>query len=143
MRTLRGHRLPYLVRVAAALSRSPGEAVERIHERIAERRERRAGPPVYEAEREWEAKLHALLGVEWPCAARAEFDPLWSDVRRLLTEQNLTLGRGAYGGGGEPDPALAPAGWGLAGPPRPTEGGGNGGRRGTPKRLLLQDAART
>src|SRR5438477_1746030 len=92
MGTSRGHKLPYLLRVAAALSRSPEEAVERIHERIAERRERRAGPPVYEAEQEWEAKLHALLGVEWPCAARAEFDPLWRDVRRLLTDQNLTLG---------------------------------------------------
>src|SRR2546423_718637 len=62
MGTSRGHKLPYLLRVAAALSRSPEEAVERIHERIAERRERRAGPPVYEAEQEWEAKLHAVLG---------------------------------------------------------------------------------
>ena len=61
------------MRVAAALARGPGEAVERIRERIAERRERLTGPSLYETEPEWEAKLHALLGVDWPCAARAEF----------------------------------------------------------------------
>src|SRR2546425_3005903 len=107
------------MRVAAALARGPGEAVERIRERIAERRERRAGPSFYETEPEWEAKLHARLGVEWPCAARAEFDPLWRDVRRLLTEQNLTVGRGAYGGGGGAHPAVAPPGLGLGRPLRP------------------------
>jgi hypothetical protein len=61
------------MRVAAALARGPGEAVELIRERIAERRERLTGPSLYETEPEWEAKLHALLGVDWPCAARAEF----------------------------------------------------------------------
>src|SRR2546428_13236693 len=132
MGTSRRHKLPYLLRVAAALSRSPGEAVERIHERIAERRERRAGPPVYEAEQEWEAKLHALLGVEWPCAARAEFDPLWSDVRRLLTDQNLALGRGAYGGGGDAHPPRCRAVRGPARDPRPREGGETGEGPGAP-----------
>ena len=76
--------MSYLLRVVAALSRTPTEAVERIRERVAEHRERRAGPTFYEPEPQWEARLHALLGVEWPCAARAEFDPVWADVRRLL-----------------------------------------------------------
>ena len=138
MGTSRRHKLPYLLRVAAALSRSPGEAVERIHERIAERRERRAGPPVYEAEQEWEAKLHALLGVDWPCAARAEFDPLWSDVRRLLTDQNLTLGRGAYGGWDDADPAFARAVWCLARHLRPRKVVETGVARGITTRFLLE-----
>ena len=120
MGPLRERRLSYLVRVAAALSRSPAEAVERIRERKAERSERRAGPPVYDAEPEWEPKLHALLGVEWPCAARVEFDPLWSDVRRLLNDQNLSMGRGAFGGWDDADPAFARAVWCLARHLRPS-----------------------
>jgi Methyltransferase domain len=138
MGTLRRRRMPYVVRVAAAFSRSPGEAMERIHERIAERMERRAGPSVYEAQSEWEAKLHALLGVEWPCAARAEFDPLWRDVRRLLTEQNLTVGRGAYAGWDDADPALARAVWCLARHLRPRRVVETGVARGITTRFLLE-----
>lgn len=138
MRPVRGHRVPYLVRVAAALSRSPAEAVERIRERVAERRERRAGPPLYKPDPEWEARLHALLGVKWPCAARAEFDPLWSDVCRLLTEQNLTVGRGAYGGWDDADPAFARAVWCLARHLRPGKVVETGVARGITTRFLLE-----
>ncbi len=138
MGTLLGHRLPYLVRVAAALARGPREGAERIRERIAERRERRTGPSLYETEPEWEAKLHALLGVEWPCAARAEFDPLWRDVSRLLTEQNLSFGRGAYGGWDDADPALARAVWCLARHLRPRRVVETGVARGITTRFLLE-----
>jgi hypothetical protein len=131
-------RLPYLAHVAAALVRSPAEAVERIQERIAERRERRAGPPSYETEPDWEAKLHALLGVDWPCAARAEFDPLWSDIRRLLDEQRLTVGRGAYGGWDDADPAFARAVWCLARHLRPGKVVETGVARGITTRFLLE-----
>lgn len=112
--------------------------MERIHERIAERRERRAGPPVYQPERDWEAKLHAHLGIEWPCAARAEFDPLWSDVRQLLTDQSLTLGRGAYGGWDDADPAFARAVWCLARHLRPGKVVETGVARGITTRFLLE-----
>ncbi len=138
MGTLLGHRVPYLMRVAAALARGPGEAVERIRERIAERRERLTGPSLYETEPEWEAKLHALLGVDWPCAARAEFDPLWRDIRRLLTEQNLTVGRGAYGGWDDADPAFARAVWCLARHLRPQKVVETGVARGITTRFLLE-----
>src|SRR5438445_4653478 len=138
MGPLRERRLSYLVRVAAALSRSPAEAVERIRERKAERRERLTGPSVYETEPEWEAKLHALLGVDWPCAARAEFDPLWRDIRRLLTEQNLTVGRGAYGGWDDADAAFARAVWCLARHLRPQKVVETGVARGITTRFLLE-----
>ena len=138
MGPLRERRLSYLVRVAAALSRSPAEAVERIRERKAERSERRAGPPVYDAEPEWEPKLHALLGVEWPCAARVEFDPLWSDVRRLLNDQNLSMGRGAFGGWDDADPAFARAVWCLARHLRPQKVVETGVARGVTTRFLLE-----
>jgi hypothetical protein len=138
MGVLRGHSLPYFVRVAAALSRSPAEAVERMRERVAERTERRAGPSVYEVEPEWEAKLHALLGVEWPCAARAEYDPLWRDIRRLLIEQNLTVGRGAYGGWDDADPAFSRAVWCVARHLRPRKVVETGVARGITTRFLLE-----
>jgi Methyltransferase domain len=133
-----GQKLPYLLRVAGALSRDPAEAVERIRERVAERRERRAGPSFYTPETDWEARLHALLGVEWPCAARPEFDPIWSDVRRLLTEQNLSVGRGAYGGWDDADPAFARAVWCLARHLRPANVVETGVARGITTRFLLE-----
>ena len=135
---LRRHRLPYLVRVAAALFRTPAEAAERIRERVAEQGDRRAGPSPYKPEPDWEARLHALLGVEWPCAVRAEFDPLWGDVRRLLTEQNLTVGRGAYGGWDDADPAFARAVWCLACHLRPEKVVETGVARGVTTRFLLE-----
>jgi hypothetical protein len=135
---VRGQRLPYLLRVAGALSRSPAEAVERMRERVAEERERRAGPSFYEPEPEWEARLHALLGVKWPCAARAEFDSLWSDVRRSLAEQNLIVGRGAYGGWDDADPAFARAVWCLAWHLRPEKVVETGVARGITTRFLLE-----
>lgn len=112
--------------------------MERIRERIAQRRERRPGPSFYETEPEWEGKLHALLHVEWPCAARAEFDPLWRDVIRLLEEQNLTVGRGAYGGWDDADPALARAVWCLARHLRPRRVVETGVARGITTRFLLE-----
>jgi hypothetical protein len=135
---VQGQRLSYLLRVVAALSRTPAEAVERIRERVAEHRERRAGPTFYEPEPQWEARLHALLGVEWPCAARAEFDPVWADVRRLLTEQNLTVGRGAYGGWDDADPAFARAVWCLARHLRPGKVVETGVARGITTRFVLE-----
>jgi hypothetical protein len=132
------HRLRYVARAAAAVTRSPREGGGRIRERIAERSERRLGPFVYEAEPEWEARLHTLLGVEWPCRARAEFDPLWRDVLRLLREQNLVVGRGAYGGWDDADPAFARAVWCLARHLRPRKVVETGVARGVTTRFLLE-----
>jgi hypothetical protein len=132
------HRLRYLARALAALTRSPREGGERIRERIAEGIDRRLGPPVYEAEPEWEARLHALLGVEWPCAARAEFEPLWQDILDVLAEQDLVVGRGAYGGWDDADPAFARAVWCLARHLRPGKAVETGVARGVTTRFLLE-----
>jgi len=126
------------VRAAAALARSPGEGRERIRERIAERGERRIAPFVYEAEAEWETRLHTLLHVEWPCTARAEFDPIWHNMIRSLTERNLAFGRGAYGGWDDADPAFARAVWCLARHLRPRKVVETGVARGVTTRFLLE-----
>jgi hypothetical protein len=118
--------------------RSPREAGGRIRDRIGERKERRLGPFRYEAEHDWEARLHALLGVDWPCPARAEFDPLWQDVMDLLAEQKLAVGRGAYGGWDDADPALARAVWCLARHLRPARVVETGVARGITTRFLLE-----
>jgi hypothetical protein len=51
--------------------------------------------------------LHRLLGVAWPCPAREEFEELWPSVLESLRAQGLVLGRGAYGGWDDADPAVA------------------------------------
>jgi hypothetical protein len=56
-----------------------------------------------------EEALHRLLGVAWPCRAREEFEGLWSSVLESLHAKGLVLGRGAYGGWDDADPAVARA----------------------------------
>jgi predicted O-methyltransferase YrrM len=78
------------------------------------------------------------LHVEWPCASQAEFDALWRDVIRLLREQNLAVGRGAYAGWDDADPALARAVWCISRHLRPEKVVETGVARGVTTRFLLE-----
>jgi hypothetical protein len=128
----------YLGRATAALARSPAEGWERIMERMVERKERRLIPFAYEIEPEWEAKLHTLLDIAWPCAPRAEFDAIWRDIVTMLSTRSLAIGRGAYGGGDDADPAFARAVWCLVRHLRPSKVVETGVARGVTTRFVLE-----
>jgi hypothetical protein len=130
--------LRYFGRATAALVRSPGEGCERIVERMVERRERPLIPFVYETETEWEAKLHTVLGTEWPCAPRAEFDPIWRSIVTMLSSRSLAIGRGAYGGWDDADQAFARAVWCLVRHLRPSKVVETGVARGVTTRFVLE-----
>lgn len=104
-------RLGYAARAVRAAARDPLEGFERARERIAERRERRVPPYRYRSEHDWERRLHELVGVPWPCEAAEEFTGLWSEVTGLRRGERLAVGRGAYAGWDDSDPALARAAW--------------------------------
>jgi predicted O-methyltransferase YrrM len=101
----------YLPRVAWALVRDPVEGRERIAERLDEWRTARVPRPVYDPAPNWEAVVHRGLGAAWPCRACADFASLWPSVLSTLSARGLGVGRGAYGGWDDADPALARLVW--------------------------------
>jgi predicted O-methyltransferase YrrM len=94
------------------------------------------------AARAHDEQLHRLLGLEWPCAVRDEFDVLWPAVTASLREQGLVLGRGAYGGWDDADPALARVVWCLTRHLRPMAVVETGVARGLTSRVILEALAR-
>jgi hypothetical protein len=91
--------------------RDPPEAKERILDRIDEWKEQHRPQPRVAADQDWEQRLHELLHVSWPCAESDAFGRLWSEIIRLLVAKDLAVGRGAFGGWDDADPALARAAW--------------------------------
>jgi hypothetical protein len=55
--------------------------------------------------------MHERLGLTWPCAATSEFEKLWLATVEFVRAQGLSVGRGAYGGWDDADPALARVLW--------------------------------
>src|SRR2546423_8036170 len=91
------HGVRYAARAARATAANPCEGLERMKEKIAERRDL-ATPVQYQPDPAWEQRLHQLLGVAWPCPERPRFQRLWEELATELSCAGLTVGRGAYGG---------------------------------------------
>ncbi len=107
-------RLRYTARVARSLASEPSEAIEKLKERAAFAREkvvRRGQPPLYGVDEDWEERLHALLGVHWPCPVAAEFSEVWSAVVDTMHAKGFRVGRQNYGGDDDSDRGLARALW--------------------------------
>jgi Methyltransferase domain len=120
------------------LARNPIEGCARVRERVTERRVGWRPETTYRVEQEWESRLHDLLGASWPCREALEFPRRWEAIVDSLLEQGLTVGRGAYGGWDDADPALARVAWCLArhlGPQRVVE---TGVGRGVTSRTVLE-----
>jgi hypothetical protein len=125
-------------RLLRGLARNPVEGVTHVRERLAEHRARWRPETVYRAELEWESRLHELLGARWPCPEALEFRRRWEEIVDSLRGQGIAIGRSAYGGWDDGDPALARAAWCLAchlGPQRVVE---TGVGRGLTSRAVLE-----
>jgi hypothetical protein len=60
--------LRHPIQTVAAIASDPFEALIAFQERIVARREGRIVPDsLYQAEVDWERRLHQWLGVPWPC----------------------------------------------------------------------------
>jgi Methyltransferase domain len=104
-------------RFARALRDEPVEVAIAVRDVAVERAEHKNGgfmpwPPCpYEEDEDWEAALHELVGVPWPCAESKEFSTLWSQVIESLTSSGMALGRGAFAGWGDGEPGFVRAAW--------------------------------
>jgi Methyltransferase domain len=99
---------------------------------------RRRTPDLGEPDQDWEERLHALIGAEWPCPASAEAAAIFSASVALLQKGRLAVGRGAYGGWDDADPAFARAVWCLTLHRAPRKVVETGVARGVTTRFILE-----
>ena len=99
-------------------------------------------PCPYAVDADWEERMHALLGAEWPCPAQADFWALWPEVVGSLEAKGLALGRGAFAGWGDGEPALTRAAYCITLHLRPTAVVETGVARGITTRFILEALAR-
>jgi predicted O-methyltransferase YrrM len=103
-------RLRWAGRAARLAWRDPAEGLDRAlirARRIAGVAERVGSPDAPDAD--WERHLHEQLRVDWPCEAAADLAAVLDTARDQLRSRGLVVGRGAYGGWDDADPALARA----------------------------------
>ena len=81
---------------------------------------------------------HELLGIAWPCDEQEEFRHLWTSMLESLAAGGLEIGRGAYGGWDDADPALAATVWCLTRHLRPRVVVETGVARGLTTRVVLE-----
>ena len=119
----------------------PIEAWINIRSRIAERPERmkpqfQRSP--YAVTDDWERRLHESVGVSWPCQANTEFWPLWAEVLKPFQTKLIQLGRGAFAGWGDGEPALTRVAWCLVRHLKPAQVVETGVARGFTSRMILE-----
>jgi Methyltransferase domain len=120
------------------LVRNPIENSARMRERLAERRAGWRPELVYRVDEEWELRLHGLLGAPAPCPDATQFSRRWDVIVQSLAERGLSVGRAAYGGWDDADPALARAAWCLTRHLRPQQVVETGVGRGFTSRVVLE-----
>ena len=130
-------RLAYVAEAARATAAHPREGIERARERLAERRDLRAGPwrPAATGD---ERRLHERLGLPWPCPEHGDFEAVWAGAVGTLADQGLRAGRGAFGGWDDGDERLCRIAWCLARHLRPGRVLETGVGRGLTTRVLLE-----
>ena len=130
-------RLVWCGRAARLVLEDPVECLDRALLRLA-RRHRAQPLAALEPADAWEARLHALVAAAWPCPECAGFDELYAETIAQLGAQGLPVGRGAFGGWDDADPAFARAVWCLAVHLRPTKVVETGVARGVTTRIVLE-----
>lgn len=139
-------RATYLRRAAKAALSNPGDASEKVKERLAGRVERArtggARPPSRPTD-DWERHLHELLGAPWPCPQVEDFAPAWEAAKQTMAERGLRVGRQNYGDDDDADPGLARALWCLVCHLRPAHVAETGVAHGLSSRIMLEALQRS
>ena len=92
----------------------------------------------YGAAADWQARLHAALGVPSPCPATAPFEELWEKMTADLTAAGLRVGIASYGGWNDGDRAFSEAIWCIVAHTRPERVVETGVAHGLTSRIILE-----
>jgi methyltransferase family protein len=136
-------RLAYVARANRAIAGHPYEGIERVLERITERRDRRRAPWPYVASQACEEQVHAQIGEPWPCKEHDGFDDVWDGALAELEARGIHVGRGTFGGWDDGDPKLARVAWCLTRHLRPARVVETGVGHGLTTRVLLEALERS
>jgi Methyltransferase domain len=132
-------RLKYAARASRAVAADPYEGSQRVLERVAEWREGMKERRLrYLPSPDCDTRLHELLGAEWPCPTRREFEELWARLATVLQQRGLSQGRGAFGGWDDADTGLARVTWCLTRHLRPEVVVETGVARGLTSAVILE-----
>ena len=112
------------IRVVAAVATDPKEAWAKLHDR--------------HADRNWEHRLHDLLGVPWPCEAISDFWTLWQKVIAELDAKGIQAGPESFGVWNDGDAGLLRAIWCLTRHLRPANVVETGVAHGLTSRFILE-----
>jgi len=143
-------RLGYATRAASSMLLHPVQGTERVRGRIDRHRDQRelarAGAPpavIYRAGLDGAARLHAALGLPWPCETAATFGPAWDAVMSDLRASGLPVGLSSYAGWNDSDRTFAAAIWCVIAHLRPARVVETGVAHGLTTRLILEGLRRS
>jgi hypothetical protein len=122
-------------RLAGVFLSDPLEAVRLVPEGVTGYFEH---PVDYDVDEDWEPRLHRMLDMPWPCAARRRGEQLWETVAGELRERGYAFGRHTYGHYSDADAALARAVWCTVVHLRPDTIVETGVARGITSRVILE-----
>ena len=138
-------RLGYTIRASSSILRHPAQGIERIRGRQDRHRDQREKASLgtsmasfYGAAADWQARLHAALGVSSPCPATAPFEELWEKMTADLTAAGLRVGIASYGGWNDGDRAFSEAIWCIVAHTRPERVVETGVAHGLTSRIILE-----
>src|SRR5260221_1049010 len=124
--------------LTGSLLADPLEMWLKVQDRLAESRERQGPVHRFEAEADWEPRLHDLLGVRFPCPAAAEFACLRPTVIGEMEAHGLRVGPMGFGGWNDGDAGLVRAIWCLVRHLRPRHVVETGVAHGVTSRFILE-----
>jgi hypothetical protein len=125
----------------ASTTGDPVEAWFRLESDIVERNEGRKPrfqQSPYMVTDDWERRLHEMLGVPWPCQASSEFWTAWEETLKPFSVNQVRIGRGAFDGWGDGEPAMARAAWCIVRHLRPSHVVETGVARGFTTQMILE-----
>jgi hypothetical protein len=97
------------VAAVSAVMRDPLEAWIKFNDYVD--LEQPKPPCRYEAEGDWEQRLHGVLGIPSPCEASLEFQALWPEVLKPLKAAGVRVGPEGFGPWNDGDPGIVRAIW--------------------------------
>jgi len=106
-----GYVLHHPGRAMKALATDPAGLWDTLQDKIVERREYKRSSPQYQADPQWERKLHEHLGVSGLCTAAVEFRARWPEVVGAVAGHGIDVGPASFNGYNDGDGALVRAIW--------------------------------
>jgi hypothetical protein len=101
-------------------------------------REQRLPQCPYESDKDWEVRLHKLLGMSWPCAIASEFWNVWQEVIHELEAKGVKTGPESFGSWNDGDAGFVRAIWCLVRHLKPKKIVETGVAHGVTSRIILE-----